>query len=148
MKPENIDLFIDRLCGVFPKDNVARNTVKRAWGADDFLLRASIEDGRKCLSILEKDKGFPSLNRVKEVLRSLAPVKEHSRYCNKCEGTGWDTGMRLKRDYSKEDETWIMVREPYQIEEMNHMYTAVLQCSCKKEEIEAYDAETMEMSYL
>jgi hypothetical protein len=41
-----------------------------------------------------------------------------------------------------------MVREPYQIEEMNHMYTAVLQCSCKKEEIEAYDAETMEMSYL
>jgi len=148
MKPENIELFIDRLCGVFPKDNIARNTVKRAWGADDFLLRASVEDGRKALVILERDGTFPSLPRVKQVLRSLSPIKEHSMYCNKCEGSGWDTGMRLKRDYSKEDETWNMVKTPYEIEKFGHVYSVVRLCSCKKEEIEAYDAETMEMSYL
>lgn len=148
MKPERIDKFIDRLCGLFPKDNVARNTVKNAWHSDGFLLDASYEDFIKALKILEKDKGFPSLNRVKEVLRGMAPVKEFSRYCNKCDGTGWDTGIRMKRDYSHEEETWIMQRGPYETEEMNHIYTAVMQCSCKKEEMEAYDAETLEMSYL
>jgi hypothetical protein len=53
----------------------------------------------------------------------------------------------MKRDYSKPKETWDMVREPYQTKEMNHIYTAVIQCSCVKEEIEA-DAETVEMSFL
>ena len=38
MKPENIELFVDRLCGLFPRDNVARNTVKNAWNKDDFML--------------------------------------------------------------------------------------------------------------
>jgi len=79
MKPENIDLFIDRLCGVFPKDNIARNTVKKAWAADDFLLRSSVEDCRKALLILENDGSFPTLPRVKQVLRSLSPVKEFMR---------------------------------------------------------------------
>jgi hypothetical protein len=147
MKPEIIDKFVDRLCGVFPKDNVARNTVKNAWHSDAVMLEASQEDGKKALQILERDKGFPSLHRVKEVIRSLSPVKEHSRYCHKCEGSGWDTGMRMKRDWRADEETWIIERGPYQTEFMGRMYSAAIQCSCTKQEIED-DAETMAMSYL
>jgi hypothetical protein len=147
MNPEKIDKFIDRLCGLFPKDNVARNTVKNAWHSDGVMLDASYEDCVKALQILEKDKWFPSLNRVKEVLRGLAPAKQFSKYCNKCEGSGWDTGIRMKRDYSKEDETWDMVRGTYEIEEFGHTYSVARQCSCVKEEMEA-DAETVEMSFL
>ena len=77
MKPERIDKFIDRLCGLFPKDNVARNTVKNAWHSDKVLLEASYEDSAKALQILEKDKYFPTINRVKEVIRGLAPAKQH-----------------------------------------------------------------------
>jgi hypothetical protein len=146
MKPENIDLFIDRLCGVFPKDNIARNTVKRAWSADDYLLKSSVEDCRKALLILEKDGSFPSLPRVKQVLRSLSPVKEFTRTCNKCDRTGYDTGIRLKRDWSAEEETWIMERGTYTTEVNGHEYSIVKRCSCSEEA--APDAETVAMSYL
>jgi hypothetical protein len=53
----------------------------------------------------------------------------------------------MKRDYSKDEETWEMLRGPYEIEEFGHTYTVARQCSCVKEEIEA-DAETVEMSFL
>ena len=147
MKPERIDKFIDRLCGLFPKDNVARNTVKNAWHSDKVLLEASYEDSAKALQILEKDKYFPTLNRVKEVIRGLAPAKQHSMYCHKCEGSGWDTGMRMKRDLRADEETWIIERHSYETELMGHIYSAAIQCSCIKQEIEN-DEETMAMSYL
>ena len=146
MKPENIDLFIDRLCGVFPKDNIARNTVKKAWSADDFLLRSSVEDCRKALLILENDGSFPTLPRVKQVLRSLNPVKQFARTCNKCDGTGFDTGLRLRRDWSAEEETWVVEHSTYTKERNGHVYSIVKRCSCIEEV--TYDAEAVEMSYL
>lgn len=146
MKPENIDLFIDRLCGVFPKDNIARNTVKRAWSADDYLLKSSVEDCRKALLILEKDGSFPSLPRVKQVLRSLSPVKEFTRTCNKCDGTGYDTGFRLKRQWAADEEVWTVERGPYTVNVYGHEYSMVKRCSCSEEA--APDAETVAMSYL
>ena len=50
MKPMYIELFVDRLCGLFPKDNIARNTVKKAWLHDEYLILNVEEEEVECWS--------------------------------------------------------------------------------------------------
>ena len=126
MKPENIEAFVDRLCGIFPKDNIARNTVKRAWTQDDVLLDCTVEDGRTALRKLESDSGFPSLARVKDVLRSLKPATMRVN-CKMCYGTGWDSGHRMGigadgKPYVRSD--------GYTFEWDGRTYRASKRCSC------------------
>jgi hypothetical protein len=101
MKPMYIELFVDRLCGLFPKDNIARNTVKKAWLHDEYLiLNVEEEEVKAALSILEADKAFPSLHRVKEVFRSNRKSKIAATVgpiCPICGGTGWDNGERWEK---------------------------------------------------
>ena len=85
MRPEVIDLFVDRLCGIFPKDNIARNTVKNAWNRDDFLLGCDEEHGKIALQMLEHDDTFPNLKRVKEVFRMLS-AHSNARYAKAVDG--------------------------------------------------------------
>lgn len=97
MKPMYIELFVDRLCGFFPKDNIARNTVKKAWLHDDYLiLNVEEEEVKAALATLEADKSFPSLHRVKEVFRAnrKSKITAITNNCNVCDGTGWDGGER------------------------------------------------------
>ena len=97
MKPMYIELFVDRLCGFFPKDNIARNTVKKAWLHDDYLLlNVEEEEVKAALATLEADKSFPSLHRVKEVFRAgrKGKMAAITNNCDVCGGTGWDSGER------------------------------------------------------
>ena len=98
MKPMYIELFVDRLCGLFPKDNIARNTVKKAWLHDEYLLLNVEEDEVKAaLAVIEADKVFPSLHRVKEVFRGNRKSKIAAAVgpiCVVCDGSGWDNGER------------------------------------------------------
>jgi hypothetical protein len=97
MKPMYIELFVDRLCGLFPKDNIARNTVKKAWLHDEYLiLNVEEEEVKAALSVLEADKAFPSLHRVKEVFRAgrKSKIAATTNNCVICHGTGWDNGER------------------------------------------------------
>ena len=56
MKPNEIDLFIDRLCGAFPTATIARNTVKNTWARDEFMLGVDTAHGKTALVKLENDK--------------------------------------------------------------------------------------------
>lgn len=126
MKPENIETFVDRLCGIFPKDNIARNTVKRAWTQDDVLLNCTVEEGRIALQKLESDSGFPSLPRVKEILRSLKPAAMRVN-CKLCHGTGWDSGLRMGIDSNGQP---YVSKDGYTFESMGKTYRASKRCSC------------------
>lgn len=124
MKPENIELFVDRLCGLFPRDNVARNTVKNAWNKDDFMLDVPEEHGKQALRILEQDDQFPNLKRVKDVFRKLGAktTPTRSTTCPLCQGTGWDTGER-----------WLngeMTHGRYVEEWRGHSYPVTKRCAC------------------
>ena len=126
MRPEVIDLFVDRLCGIFPKDNVARNTVKNAWNRDDFLLGCDEEHGKQALNILEGDDSFPNLKRVKEVFRKLKQTTHTTaqRVCKICKGSGWDDGLRYIGT--------TLIQERYQEEGIyGMMYNVVRRCECQ-----------------
>ena len=98
MKPMYIELLVDRLCGLFPKDNIARNTVKKTWLHDDYLLLSVQEtEVSAALAVLECDKFFPTLHRVKEVFRANVKKgiqEQNTPACDVCGGTGWDSGDR------------------------------------------------------
>lgn len=132
MKPEHIELFIDRLCGLHPKDNIARNTVKNAWVKDEFLLDAKEEDAAKALKIIENDQGFPNLARVKSVLRKISLVvdTEQVNDCKICDGTGWDTGLRYEEDKSTDPIRVFQTHGHYTNEWLGKVYPVVKQCAC------------------
>jgi hypothetical protein len=87
VSPERIDLFVDRICGYFPTTNIARNTVKSAWRQEDMLIDLSEEDAKRVLSLIQVEVTFPTLNRVKQLIRS-ATRKSFNGYCGMCE-SGW-----------------------------------------------------------
>jgi hypothetical protein len=88
MTPTHIELFVDRLCGYFPTDSIARNTVKAAWCKEDALLDASEHDGHLALNVLQNDAKFPNLARVKAVLRQWQLSRQPEDGCGKCL-SGW-----------------------------------------------------------
>jgi len=86
MKPVHIELFIDRLCGLFPTTNIARNTLKSAWTRDDILLDASEEDGRAVLKMCESLAKFPaSIMEVRAMFRKVLGVIEGDFGCQLCD---------------------------------------------------------------
>lgn len=88
MTPTNIELFVDRLCGFFPTDSIARNTVKAAWSKEDALLEATDHDGYLALNVLQQDQKFPNLSRVKQVLKQWQVRRQGSDTCGQC-FDGW-----------------------------------------------------------
>lgn len=128
MKQENIELFVDRLCALFPGDAVARNTIKRGWTVDKDLLDADVVNCRRVLQVIEKDKAFPSLFRVKQVLKQFKP-NEHVRKCQLCNGSGWDDGLRVATN--AEGETKVVQDRYTREDDLGMLVTCVKPCSCK-----------------
>ena len=132
MKPMYIELFVDRLCGLFPKDNIARNTVKKAWLHDEYLLLNVEEDEVKAaMAVLEADKAFPSLHRVKEVFRGNRKSKIAATagpICVICDGTGWDHGSRWEQQ-GPDPENFVMIQDFYkQVGLLGDTQSYVKQC--------------------
>ena len=100
MTPAHIELMIDRICGLFPSSNIARNTVKNAWTKDEFLLLQ-----------VENDSSFPTLARLKDVIRKIKnKAVEGVPMCSTCKGTGWDDGARWSY---KGNDMWVMTHDYY-----------------------------------
>lgn len=112
MTPSHIELMIDRICGLFPSSNIARNTVKNAWTKDDFLLlQTEVDDIKEVLLKLENDSSFPTLARLKDVIRKIKnKAVEGVPMCSTCKGTGWDDGARWAY---KGDDMWVMTHDYY-----------------------------------
>lgn len=128
MKQENIELFIDRLCALFPGDAVARNTIKAGWRVDKDLLNADVVNCRRALQVIEGDKAFPSLFRVKQVLKQFKP-HEHIKKCQLCNGSGWDDGLRIETN--DQGETKVTQDRYTKEDELGVLITYVKPCSCK-----------------
>jgi hypothetical protein len=139
--------MVDRLCGIFPKDNIARNTVKLAWKTDELLIHTPVEEGRVALVKIENDPCFPSLARVKNVIRSLKPKVTNAVACVKCDGSGWDTGITTSIvDLNADIKHQMKIRTWTYTETHNdYEYTCVKRCDCSKEII---NEPTVAMSYL
>jgi hypothetical protein len=136
MTPTHIELMVDRLCGLFPRDNIARNTVKNAWTRDEFLLLNTYDDEVKgVLAVLENDKTYPSLARVKEVFRNnKKTVVYDGPVCEICDNCGWDDGSRWETQgkNDKGEDNYVMVNDFFrQIDILGFETTYVKKCSCQ-----------------
>jgi hypothetical protein len=87
--PALIELFVDRLCGMYPTTNIARNTVKNAWVKDDLLLDASDDDAKTVLKMCESLGHYPNQFEVKMMFNKVMGVRNAEIGCDDCEGTGF-----------------------------------------------------------
>ena len=123
MKPIHIELFIDRLCGLFPTTNIARNTLKSAWTRDDIMLDASEEDGKAVLKLCESLAKFPaSIGEVRHMFRQVGGHIGGTFGCELCDHSGWDVGRQIIDG----------VETIYTMEFMGNNYTYVKPCQCRK----------------
>ena len=89
MTPALIDLMIDRLCGMYPTTNIARNTVKNAWGKDELLLDASEEDSNRVLKMAESLGHFPNQFEIKSMFNKITGVRQAIVGCPLCDNNGF-----------------------------------------------------------
>jgi hypothetical protein len=123
MKPIHIELFIDRLCGLFPTTNIARNTLKSAWTRDDIMLDASEEDGKAVLKLCESLSKFPaSIGEVRHMFRQVGGHIGGTFGCELCDHSGWDVGRQIIDG----------VETFYTMEFMGNNYTYVKACQCRE----------------
>jgi hypothetical protein len=123
MKPIHIELFIDRLCGLFPTTNIARNTLKSAWTRDDIMLDASEEDGKAVLKLCESLSIFPaSIGEVRHMFRQVGGHIGGTFGCELCDHSGWDVGRQIIDG----------VETFYTMEFMGNNYTYVKACQCRE----------------
>lgn len=130
MKPVHIELFIDRLCGLFPTTNIARNTLKSAWTRDDIMLDASEEDAKAVLKMCESLPKFPaSIGEVRHMFRQVSGVIAKQFGCELCDYTGWDIG----REEHEPDETHEDRYETfYTMTFLDRPYGYVKPCQCRE----------------
>jgi hypothetical protein len=129
MNTAQIEGMIDRICGLFPTSQIARNTVKSAWTSDDFLTFQSVEDARKIIPlVMEQFDKFPSLKEVHRVFRQLHnyTIPAMVQNCEICLGQGWDNGER----WNFADKT--LLDECYTEVHLGHQYRVVKRCICRK----------------
>jgi hypothetical protein len=107
---EEIELFVDRLCGYWPTTNIARNTVKSAWRQSMPLRSISTKDGKQMLEKIKTMPGFPSLNTVEQLCQQVLKWEKPAADCPHC-------GNNL----------WLYV-EPTTIR--GYPYTQVVKCVC------------------
>jgi hypothetical protein len=123
MKPIHIELFIDRLCGLFPTTNIARNTLKSAWTRDDIMLDASEEDGKAVLKLCESLSKFPaSIGEVRHMFRQVGGHIGGTFGCELCDHSGWDVGRQIIDG----------VETFYTMIFMGNTYTYVKECECRE----------------
>lgn len=129
MTPAQIEGFIDRICGIYPSQQVSLAKAKHAWTADDFLLLQDVNDARKVIPlIMEQHDKFPSL---KDVHRAFALLRKPAReqtvvVCEICDGNGWDNGRRW--NYNAKE----LVCEGLTKTVLGRTYTYVVPCQCRE----------------
>lgn len=131
MTPAQIEGFIDRICGLFPSTTIAKNSVKNAWTADDFLLLQDVNDARKVIPIIMNnyDK-FPTLKQTRQAFRELyEPAGKPLIVCEICDGNGWDTGVRW--DFANK----IQISSGFTKQHNEQTYSYVKPCKCKEASI-------------
>ena len=129
MNGAQIEGMIDRICGLFPTSQIARNTVKSTWTNDDFLTFQSVEDARRIIPlVMERFDRFPSLKEIHHTFRLLRNTQSDPivMQCDICCNQGWDTGERWDFGTGK------LLDEAYTEIHLGHEYRVVKRCVCRK----------------
>ena len=129
MNSAQIEGMIDRICGLFPTSQIARNTVKSTWSNDDFLTFQSVEDARRIIPlVMERFDKFPSLKEIHHTFKLLRNTQPDPivMQCEICCNQGWDTGERW--DFG----TGELLDEAYTEIHLGHEYRVVKRCVCRK----------------
>jgi hypothetical protein len=147
MLPAEIELFVDRLCGVFPTAKVAPTNIKKTWRTCELMIEATSEQGKQVLRQLEEEDGFPDLRRVKDLFRAFKKAEVRTFYCHKCDNSLYDSGIRLSLD---EEGNPKVARWAYEMKGIHpgtehNTYSYVKRCDCTQE---ITNESTVEMSYL
>lgn len=126
MTPLQIETFLDRICGLFPSQQVSLAKAKEAWRTDPFLLAQCVEDGRQIIAVItEQCDKFPSLKQVHECFKLLNPQPDAGKdICRFCDGTGWvypldENGVRKTRTHGLFNKEGILLE-----------YNYVVRCEC------------------
>jgi hypothetical protein len=96
MKPQDIELFVERLCGYFPTATIGRNTVKAAWGREEILLDCPDDIAKQALQKLQTGDNFPTLHQVKSIIGKLQGKQAMYSNCRWCSGNGWVDAEPIK----------------------------------------------------
>ena len=101
------------------------------WIRDEFLLVQALEsDMKEVLLKIENDQSFPSLARVKDVIRKIhnKSVVTTKNSCSICSGGGWDDGSR----WEERNGQFTMVQDfkRQKNELTGAMETYVTKCEC------------------
>jgi hypothetical protein len=101
-----IELLVNRLAGMFPSQQIPKNTIVNTWRNDPGMLTLSASDGRAALTMLESDPSFPSLYRVKQVFRRVSENRESkTSVCQTCNSDGYIMGSKIMFN-DREVQTW------------------------------------------
>ncbi len=127
MNAEGIEKLVHKIRGTFPSQQVSFNAVIDTWQQDEFLLKTKYETALKVMPMVEKYGKFPSLPDFRNMVAELTKEARETIACDKCDGTGWDTGLDMM--YLGPDQ-WQIVRWGYTQTFKNHTYTAAVKCNC------------------
>lgn len=106
MNGNEIELFVNRLAGMFPSQQIPKNTIINTWRNDTGMLNLPVSDGRAALTMLEKDPCFPSLFRVKQVFQRLDEERKFNKpYCTTCDAEGYVMGDKIEIN-GREVQSW------------------------------------------
>jgi hypothetical protein len=141
--------MIDRICGIYPTNNVYRKGMRSTWSQDDFLLSVDVDDARKVMDLVEVHGKVPSLPEIKQMLRMMwnksATHQPIVVKCEICAESGWDTGIRLKKDPTAM--YGCVVSEYVTTEEfLGNTYSVVRPCACPNGQERAQVLRTLKRS--
>jgi hypothetical protein len=102
MTSDEIDQFIDLMCGYWPTSNIARNTVKSTWRRSMPLRSLSVKDAKAMLDKIKTMPGFPSLATVEQMAQKVLGWGQRDGECEHCHNDLWlyvQPIVKLQREY-------------------------------------------------
>jgi len=132
MRKVQIEILIDRICGMYATTSVPRNSMKEAWISDEYLQDFDEQvDRRKLLSMVENHNKVPSLPEFKRMLRTLEPpLAVLLNQCKKCAGSGWWDGLKVANALFI-DGTWVpgeVLQERFEEDANDRTYQVSRRC--------------------
>lgn len=89
MTNDEIDQFIDLMCGYWPTSNIARNTVKSSWKRSMPLRSLTIKDAKTMLEKIKSMPSFPSLSTVEQMAQKALGWGQRAENCQQCNNDLW-----------------------------------------------------------
>ena len=125
MSPDNIEEMIRVIAGAFPKDDVFKPDIIKAWGRNKTIVGMTPEQARKVQEhICAYSNSFPSMGEVVGTFYRIYGKEKIE--CQYCASSGWITA-----DYQIESKHKFLINVDGELKEQTIQYSGVVRCpSC------------------